>query len=258
MDQDVLICAEENVLRITLNRPRHGNALTASMMNTIGNAVTEAQGRKDIRAILLDAAGDGAFCAGADLSQDDTPFTPDFASNRLPFANLLRTLHDSDVPLVVAVQGACVAGGMGFIGVADIVVSSRKARFGMPEVKVGIFPMQIVAVLRDLIPARTMSELCLTGRLIPASEALMLGIVNRIVAPEELAEATRTYLNAIVENSPVAIRRGKYALRAMEAMTFEQMIAFAETQVGPMIVTEDAKEGMAAFRERRKAIWPNA
>ena len=249
---------DTGVVTITLNRPERRNAITFEMMGTIQEAIENAETNTSIRLIVITGAGDRAFCAGADLSPDDTPFKPDFTQLQLPYANLLRAGRNSAVPILCAINGACVAGGMGFLGIADIAIASDTARFGMPEAKIGIFPMQIVAVLRDLIPPRLMADLCYSGRLMNADEALSHGLVNSICTPDELKAATSEYVEQMLAVSPIATRRGKYALRAMADMSFEQMIAFSETQVGPMILTEDAREGISAFIEKRKPVWPNA
>ncbi len=256
--EDVVISCMGHVVRVTLNRPERRNALTVPMMDAVREAVEAAQTDPDCRAIVLTGAGDRAFCAGADLSSDDTPFKPDFAQLSLPFANLLRAMQASSLPILCAVNGTCVAGGMGFMGVCDIVIASATAKFGMPEAKVGIFPMQIVAVLQGLIPERDMRELCLTGRIMDAEEANRIRLVNCVVPPDQLEAEIRSWTGMVLAASPMAIRRGKYAMRAMRDMSFEQMIAFAETMVGPMIMTQDAREGLEAFAQKRSPNWPNA
>ena len=257
-ESEIIVSTGDGILSITLNRPYRRNALTVEAMGMVQRAIENAGADRSARVIVIGATGEKSFCSGADLSPGDTPFKPNFSETTLPFANLLRAGKASPLPIITAVNGACVAGGMGFIGISDMSIASSTARFGMPEAKIGIFPMQIVAVLRDLIPPRLMADLCYTGRLMSADEALSAGIVNSVVEPERLADAVRELAQSVAAVSPVAVRRGKYALRAMEAMSFEEMIAFAETQVGMMIMTEDAREGLAAFNEKRKPNWPNA
>lgn len=255
---EIVISRDGGVVTLTINRPERRNALTVAVMGVMRDAIVAAGEDRDARVIVLAAAGDRSFCAGADLTPDDTPFVPQGGELSLPFANLLRAGHASRIPIVGSINGACVAGGMGLLGICDVAVASRTARFGMPEAKIGLFPMQIVAVLRDLVPPRAFAELCYTGRLIDAAEAQELGLVNRIVEPGELADATRGLADEIAASSPMAVRRGKYALRAMAGMSFDQMIAFAEQQMAPMLATADAREGLAAFNEKRRPAWPDA
>ncbi len=257
-EADDLLCEKrDGIVILTINRPDRRNALTNALMLRLGQEIASAGADPDLRAILITGAGDKAFCAGADLTPGDTPFKPDFSKTRTPFAEFLRAGKNSALPIIGRINGACMAGGMGILAVCDIAIASDNARFGLPEVKIGIFPMQVVAVMRDIMPTRVLNDLCYTGRMVLAQEAQALGLVNRVVPAGELDVAVEAVLDDIRAASPVAVRRGRYALRAMEAMNFDEMIAFAETQVGPMIMTEDAREGLLAFNERRKPVWPN-
>jgi enoyl-CoA hydratase/carnithine racemase len=172
-----------------------------------------------------------------------------------PFADFLRAGKNSSIPIIGRINGDCMAGGMGLLGVCDIAIAAETARFALPEVKIGLFPMQVVAVLRDMLSPRVLADLSYTGRFVPAAEAAQLGLVNRAVPAADLDQAVEESLADIRRASPAALRRGRYALRAMESMSFDEMIAFAETQVGPMILTEDAREGLDAFNQKRKPNW---
>jgi methylglutaconyl-CoA hydratase len=243
------------VVRLTINRPQRRNALTDAVLLGLRDAVVEASRDASVRAIVLTGAGDKAFCAGADLTPGDTPFQPDFARLTLPMADLLRAVHDCRVPLIGRINGVCLAGGMGLFGMCDLAIAVDDARFGMPEVKVGIFPMQILIVLRDLLPARLLNEMCLTGRPIDAHAAAAMGLLNKVVPRAQLDAAVNALVDDIVAVSPMAVRRGKYALRAIESMHFHELVAFTETAIPSMIQTDDAREGLAAFNERRAPRW---
>ena len=257
-EPEVLIDRKDGVITVTMNRPERRNAITVPMMNIIRETILAAGEDRDARVIVLTGKGDRAFCAGADLTPAATPFVSNGPELSLPFANLLRAGHRSEIPIIGAINGLCLAGAMGLLGMCDMVVASRTARFGMPEVKIGLFPMQIVAVLRDVVPPRLFAELCYTGRMISAEEAASFGLVNRLAEPSDLAVATASLVNEVLAVSPMAVRRGKYALRAMAGMSFDQMIAFGEQQIDSMLATADAREGLAAFNEKRAPIWPNA
>jgi enoyl-CoA hydratase/carnithine racemase len=255
--EELIVNERDAVLRVTINRPQRRNALTNDLIRQIHEAFSAADKSPHLRAIVLTGTGDKAFCAGADLKDSDTPFQFDHSIYHTPFANLLRAGHHCDVPIIGRLNGVCLAGGMGLFGLCDMVVATEATKIGLPEVNVGIFPMQVLAVLRDRIPPVLLAEMCLTGRPISASEALAAGLVNRVVPFSMLDEATDAVVDAILSVSRVAVRRGKYAMRSIEGMSFDQMMAFLETQVAPMTMTEDAREGFAAFAERRKAVWPN-
>jgi enoyl-CoA hydratase/carnithine racemase len=254
-EDEILYEAKQGIAIITLNRPHRRNALTNPQMRRLGEMIVTASGQSDLRAILLTGSGDKAFCVGADLTPGDTPFKPDFSRLRLPFAELLRAGKNCDIPIIGRINGDCMAGGMGLLGICDIAIASDTARFALSEVKIGLFPMQVIAVLRDTLPPRVLADMSYTGRFVAAAEAIGLGLINRVVPASQLEEAVDAVLADIRRASPAALRRGRYALRAMESMSFEGMIAFAETQVGPMILTDDAREGLEAFNQKRKPNW---
>lgn len=256
-ENELIVERSDGVLRLVINRPERRNSLTNRLMIRMSDELRASQNDSSLRAIVLSATGDKAFCAGADLKDPDSPFQLDFSRYRMPFADLLRVGRDIDLPIIGVINGACFAGGMGLFGLCDVVVAADHAEFGLPEAKVGVYPMQVLAVLRDTIPRRVMSEMCMTGEPMTAQTALALGIINRLVPKAELESAAADLISSIVRVSPMALRRGKHAVRTMEAMSFDEMIAFAETQVTPMAFTEDAKEGRAAFAEKRKPVWPN-
>ena len=245
------------VLRLTINRPQRRNALTDAVILGLGNAIREADNNEGIRAIVITGAGDKAFCAGADLTPGDTPFKPNATRLQSPMGELARAAHACRVPIIGRINGLCLAGGMGIFGLCDMAIASDTAKFGMPEVKIGLFPMQILTMLRNLIPPRFLNEMCMTGRAIDAQTAFSIGILNRLVPQSELDAAVDALVAEIVAVSPTAIRRGKYAMRAVESMSFHEMMAFTETALTPMLLTEDAHEGLAAFNERRPPNWPS-
>ena len=180
---DLLVERKDNGVRITINRPQRRNALTDAVLIGMRNAFVEVADDPSIRAVVLTGAGDKAFCAGADLTPGDTPFQPDFARLTLPLGDLARAVHAWRVPIVGRINGMCLAGGMGLFGLCDMAIASEEARFGMPEVKIGIFPMQILTLLRDLIPPRFLNEMCMTGRPIDARTALRSDCSTRWCRP---------------------------------------------------------------------------
>lgn len=243
------------VLRLTIDRPHRRNALTDALMLAMTDAFASAESDETLRAVVLTGAGDKAFCAGADLTPGDTPFKPKVAQLQTPMGRLFRAVHACRVPVVARVNGLCLAGGMGLFGMCDVAVATEDARFGVPEAKIGLYPMQILTVLRDLIPPRFLNEMCMTGKPIDARTAFSLGLLNRVVPAAELDAAVDALVADLVAVSPIAVRRGKYAMRAVESMSFLEMMSFTETAVVPMIQTDDAREGLAAFNEKRAPRW---
>lgn len=254
MSDDVLYEVAARVATLTINRPDRRNTINEAVLAGIGQGLARAAADVDVRAIVLTGAGDRAFCAGADLDAGTAGFVA-AGRTRHPFADLLRSARDCPLPLVARVNGACMAGGMGLLAMCDMAVAADHASFGLPEVKVGVFPMQVLAVLAPLIPARDLAEMCMTGEPIDAGEAARIRLVNRVVPAAELDAATQSLTARIVDKSPAAIRRGRYAMAAASDMGFDQALAFLESQIALVGQSDDAREGIAAFREKRQPRW---
>lgn len=244
-----------NVLRLTLNRPAVHNALTPALIEALTRALADLSNQQDVRAVVLTGAGDKAFCSGADLSAEAATFDLDQTRPTTAFADLLRIARAASVPVIGRINGHCLAGGMGLLAVCDMAVASHTAKFGLPEVKVGVFPMQVAALLHGIIPERQFRELCFTGELVSAQQALDLGLLNDVVEPGELDACVDRLVQRVVNVSPTALRRGKHALNAIADMTVEQALSFMEGQIALVSQTEDAREGRKAFAERRTPVW---
>jgi enoyl-CoA hydratase/carnithine racemase len=240
------------VMWLTINREERRNAISPAVLAGLGDALRRANADRSVRAVVITGAGK-AFCAGADL-QSGKSFKFDYAEPNVGFANLFRLARASTVPLIARVNGACMAGGMGIMGMCDMVVAARSAIFGLPEVKVGIFPAQVLTVLGKLLPRRVLAEMCLTGEPITAEQALEYKLVNLV--RDDVDEGLQWLLERMLDKSPAAIRRGLYTMKTIEAMAFEESMAFTESQIGLFALTNDAAEGQLAFREKRKPTWP--
>jgi enoyl-CoA hydratase/carnithine racemase len=244
-----------NALWVWIDREARRNAINAGVLAGIAAAVELAATDATIRALVLTGTGDKAFCAGADLSEGTTTFQAGPEDPTTDFGRLARAARRCGVPLIARVNGACVAGGMGLLGLCDLVIAAEHARFGLPEVKVGVFPMQVLVLLRSTMHQRHINELCLTGELIDARRAAELGLVNEIVAGAELDARVDTLVEKLKLASPSAVRRGKQVMFAMEMMSFEQALSYAEAQIGLAARSADAEEGLAAFNQKRKPRW---
>lgn len=240
------------VLWLTLTREARRNAMSHSMIDRLARALDMARSQRDLRAVVITGAGRKAFCAGADL-QAAQSFVTDYAEPHGHLARLLRAAQALHIPLIARVNGACMAGGMGLLAMCDLAVASEQAIFGLPEVKVGVFPAQVLSVLQHLIPARKLKELCLTGEPIPAQEALALGLVNYVDA--DLDARLDWLLQRLLDKSPAAIRRGLYTMKTIENLSKEESLAFTESQIALMALTDDAREGQQAFQEKRPPRW---
>jgi enoyl-CoA hydratase/carnithine racemase len=211
-----------------------------------------AQGDRSVRAVVLTGAGSKAFCAGGDLQTAD-PFTIDRSNPYVAAADLFRRARQLTVPLIARVNGACFAGGIGLMAMCDLAVAAETATFALPEIKVGVFPAQVLGVLQHLVPKRVLYEMCLTGSPITAAQALEFNLVNAIGT--DVDEVLNGLLERVRGGSPAAMRRGLYTLKKMESMPFEESISFAESQIALFALTEDAQEGIRAFVEKRQPKW---
>lgn len=254
MDQQLRVEKRGRVLWLTIDCEERRNAVDGALIDAMRLALASAESDPSVYAVVLTGAGDRAFCAGADL-QGGAAFAVDYSQPYHAFADLLRQARRCTVPLVARVNGACMGGGMGLLAMCDLAVASNNATFSLPDVKMGLFPAQVLSVLQHQLPRRVLNELCLTGEALTAQRALDLGLVNHVAAPHALDARLNTLLAQILDKSPVAIRRGLYTLKQLEALPFEQSAAFAESQIGLFALTDDAREGQLAMRDKRRPQW---
>ncbi len=239
-------------LWLTITREERRNAMSHGVLAGMAQAISQAQADRSVRAIVVTGTGSKAFCAGADL-QNAQAFTTDYSEPHGHLAQLLRAAKASYVPLIARVNGACMAGGMGLLSMCDLAVASGHAMFGLPEVKVGVFPAQVLSVLQHLIPRRTLVEMCITGEPISSAQALAYGLVNYV--DDDVDAKLDWLLSRMLDKSPAAVRRGLYTMKKVEAMAFEESMAFTESQIALFTLTDDAREGQKAFQEKRKPVW---
>jgi methylglutaconyl-CoA hydratase len=244
-------------LWLTINRPEKRNALSAAVVSGLADGLAKAGADDHIRVVVVTGAGDKAFCAGADLDPKSAPFVMDPAQPRLAYADLLRAMIAHDKPIIARVNGACVAGGMGLLAAADLALSTRAAMFALPEAKIGVFPMMVDALLlqRLRIAPRVVSQMSLIAEGISAEAAVAAGLINSEHAPELLDAAVERMIAALVANAPTALRLGKAAMSAMLTMPPDAALSFAEAQIKLVGQTKDAREGLAAFAEKRTPQW---
>lgn len=247
--------SEHYVQWITLNREARRNAVNAEVLDILQRAVEAAMADAHARAIVLTGAGEKAFCAGADLAKNTQGFAfdVDYAHPQHYFVQFFRLLETCNLPVIARVNGHVMAGGFGLLCAADLAVAADDVRFGTPEAKIGVTPMMILPYMLRLIPPRKLQEMCITGEPFTARELLEWGVVNYVVPRAELDAKVDWLLARIVDKSPTSIRLGKQAFHAMRDMTLPQALEYAQAMVPVMSSTEDVKEGLAAFRDKRAA-----
>ena len=256
---DVVLTAREGaVLRITINRPERRNAMNEEVCAGIAAGVDEAEATPGVRVIVLTGAGDKAFCAGGDLKPgaDGTPFVIDPANPRHYVIQLFRRLERCGLPVIARVNGHALAGGLGLVCACDMAISTDTATFGVPETKLGLFPMMILGYMMRIVPRRKLYEIATTGEPFSAAEALAMDIVNHVVPAAELDAKLDWLVGRIADKSPTAIKLGKQAFRAIEDLPLDKAFEYTQLMLPMMAMTEDAREGFAAFNEKRAPRWP--
>jgi enoyl-CoA hydratase/carnithine racemase len=244
-----------DALWLWIDRESRRNAINSAVLAGIAEGLAVAAANPAIRAVVLTGAGDKAFCAGADLSDGPATFQAGPDEPTTEFGRLARQVRTIGLPLIARVNGACVAGGMGLMALCDLAIAADHARFGLPEVKVGVFPMQVLVYLRATMHARHISELCLTGELITAQRAAEMGLVNEVVPAAQLDARIDALVHTLRAASPAALRRGKQVMCAMQMMAFEEALSYAEAQIGMASRSADAAEGLQAFADKRPPRW---
>jgi enoyl-CoA hydratase/carnithine racemase len=209
----------------------------------------EAEKDEKVRALLITGAGDKAFCTGAQLSGGVNTGGKDiFAS----YAALLNRIVSFPKPTVARVKGFCLAGGMGFMLACDIVIASDDSKFGTPEVNVGLWPMMIGALIfRNVLQKKAM-EMILLGERLSAQEALAMGLITRVVPAGDLEGEVKKVLAILTSKSPIGMRIGKQAFYAMVNLPLQEALNFLSEKIREVAGTEDAKEGITAFIEKRQ------
>jgi enoyl-CoA hydratase/carnithine racemase len=241
---------------ITINRPDRRNALNEEVVRTIHGALAEAVEDRECHAIVLTGAGDQAFCAGADLQKTQGgAFDVDFSRPQHYVVDLFKRIQNCPLPLIARVNGHVMAGGFGLLCACDLAIAADDIRIGTPEPRVGVTPMMILPFMLRVLPARRLQEMCVTGEHFTARDGLEWGVFNYVVPRAELDAKVDWLLKRITDKSPTAIRLGKQAFNAMRDMALRESLEYAQAMVPVMSSTQDAKEGMAAFQEKREPTW---
>ncbi len=240
---------------LTIDDQQRRNPMSLDTMAELTGRVTDATADADVRVIIITGAGEKAFSAGGDLSGRfvDAPLADHDARGAL--ADLFRALRRCGKPVIARVNGHALAGGFGLAAACDIVIAVDDATFGTPEIRVGLWPMMITAVLQRLIPRRSAFELMATGRRIDASEALRLGVVSRVVPRSELDAAVDDTVHRLLAVSPAVLAMGKDAFYATEDMPLDAALDYLQTGLTSVSMTEDAAEGVGAFLDKRDPEW---
>jgi enoyl-CoA hydratase/carnithine racemase len=254
--ETLLVHVHDGVATVTLNRPEARNALNATVIRELGTALAEIDADAGCRVVVLRGAGDRAFCAGADLKgMFRAGSILDAREQYAGLARVLEALPRMRAPVIARVQGYALAGGCGLAAACDLVIATDDAVFGLPEIKLGLLPLMVLApILRTASPRRVL-ELVLTGRELPAREALELGLVTRVVPPADLDRVVGEVARTLAGFSPTSVALGKEAFYRALDLPHGQALAHMRDLLTIVAGSEDAQEGIAAFLEKRAPRW---
>jgi len=252
MSPTVLVEREGHLAHVILNRPEVLNAIDNALGQELGEACERLAADDSVWAIILRGAGERAFCAGADLKAR-RDFTPEqWVAQRELFRRMFRQLRDVPQPMIAAVHGFALGGGTELAMLADFIVASDDAVFGLTEVSLGIIPGGGgTQSLARLIGRNRAKELIFSARRISASDALALGLVNHVVPRAELLPKATALAEEILKNSPFAVRQVKWAIDRGADLPFEDGVEREHEAYMRAIASEDRREGIAAFNARR-------
>jgi enoyl-CoA hydratase len=255
--QNILLDRDGAVATITLNRPKQLNALSAAVLDDVRGALAELAADDTVRAIIITGAGDRAFAAGADIGElNGITSVTDGRRMAERSHQLGRTMADLPKPLIAAINGFALGGGLELALACDIRVAGDTAQVGLPEVMLGIMPgWGGTQRLARLVGPGAAQLMMMTGDRIDAAEALRLGIVERVVPATELLDAAKQIAHKLAAGPPLSIDAIKQAVNRGLNMALDDANALEASLFGALTVTEDAKEGTAAFLAKRKAEW---
>jgi cyclohexa-1,5-dienecarbonyl-CoA hydratase len=251
--RSILYAIKGGVGRITLNLPPL-NIIDIPMLGEIHSAIGRVQSEQDVKVLVVDHQGK-AFSAGVSIRDH----TPDKVSEMIEkFHGVFRLLHSLAVPTMALVDGMALGGGCELATFCDMVVASERATFGQPEIKVGVFPPVAAVIFPHLVRRNRALELLLTGDVIDAAEAKAAGLINKVFPTEEFRQKANEFIGKLTSLSAPVLKLTKRAVdRALNADVIEGLAAAEKLYLGELMQTEDAREGLNAYMEKRKPIWKN-
>lgn len=252
-EPDLLYEVKDKIAWMTINRESRSNALNPEMIDLFLEYMDQAEADDNVRGVCITGIGDKVFCSGADLIS--TVGGEGRTEGIEKFVELLKKFASFSKPLTARVNGHCVAGGIGLILSCDMVYAREGAKFGTPEVNVGLFPMMITALIFRNAKRKKALEMIYTARMLSAREAEDIGFVTRAVPAEELDLVVNETLKIISTKAPLAVRLGRRALAATQDMELDEALDYLCAQFGVVAGTDDAREGLTAFLEKREPVW---
>ncbi|HVA70322.1 MAG TPA: enoyl-CoA hydratase-related protein [Acidimicrobiales bacterium] len=244
----------ESVMTVTLNDEDHRNALSRQLLSELMDAIDAGESDRRVRVIVVTNRG-STFCAGANLAERASPHPSGTGRRSIEFADLFQRIRRSPKPFVGRIAGHCVAGGVGLAAVMDISVAIDSAKFGFSEVRIGVAPAIISVVCLPKMRLADAQSAFLRGNRFSAEEAARIGLINMAVAPDELDREVEAVVNDLLAGEPHALAAAKQLSFSVPAMSAEEAFDWTSRLSGELFQSDEAREGMAAFLEKRPASW---
>jgi enoyl-CoA hydratase/carnithine racemase len=252
----LLVDVKDGVASVTLNRPEVRNALNATLIRELEQALAMLEADQAARVIVLEGAGDKAFCAGADLKGvGDRGTTLQARESFGGLARILEAMARMKTPVIAKVHGFALAGGCGLAAGCDIVVAADDAVFGLPEIKIGLLPLIVMAPILRSVGRKRGMLMVLSGEQVSAREAYEMGLVSRIVPRAELSPAVDALARALAGFSPMALGLAKEAAATVAGMEYGASLRYLREMITLVALSDDAREGIKAFFEKRLPNW---
>lgn len=255
MDGEVLYEVESGAARLTINREAARNALSPGVVQGLAEAVRRAEADPAVRCLVLTGAGTRVFCAGGDLGGMSGDGFLAGHDGRRAYGQLLLSLQQVKKPTIARINGHALAGGLGLALACDLAVAADSAGFGLPEIDRGLFPMMVLALLQRHLGRKRALELLLTGERLSAAQAHEWGLVNRVVPPGELDQATAALAGKLGGKSLAVLALGRRSFFTAEDLPLAQALEFLSSQLSLNVLCDDAAEGVTAFLEKRPPKW---
>jgi enoyl-CoA hydratase/carnithine racemase len=243
-----------SVLTLTLHNPARKNAIGPVMVNELLHALSDAADDAAVRVVVITGAGD-AFCAGGDFAQMTGGADAVALPHKGDYADLLLAMTRSPKPIVARVNGHAMGGGLGLVAASHFAVASRAAKLATPEINVGLFPMMIMAVLQRILSKRRLLEMMLFGERLSADQAATIGLVNQAVDAADLDAAVKKITDSLSARSSSTVRLGLEAFAAQADLDLESALPLLRDRLAGVLATDDAREGLMAFLEKRTPVW---
>jgi enoyl-CoA hydratase len=256
MADELLYEVSDGIATLTLNRPEQRNALNGELLSALVDGVKRARDDDGVRVVVLTGAGEKVFCAGADLGgfADEVSLVEKHFASDL-FLEFFRLMPRLGKPSLCAANGHVLAGGMGLALSCDLLIAREGARFGTPEINVGAFPYMVMSIIYRNVPRKKVNEMMLLGEQISAEEAVSYGLANKVVPAGEFEAAVNEWASKLAAKSPVLMRLGHDAMYRQQDMALDDALEFLRSQLSLTFSTEDIREGVTAFFEKRDPEW---